>query len=140
MSPSERRHSIRHLGYEAPVEFRQAGRPQTLDLAQGDGGVGQQRLHVHALAARRERRQVAGSAREHIYRAVVVEPAQMMKRDADLQDALVEIADVSPLRAPQQLQRLVLLEEFAAIELRDPSSRSGAAARRTTWVNLNEDD
>src|ERR1700730_16857172 len=71
-----------HLGHEAPVEFRQAGRPQTVDLAQRRGGIRQQRLHVHALAAGRERRQISRSAREHVDRAVVVEPAQMVKRDA----------------------------------------------------------
>ena len=49
----------------------------------------------------------------------MVQPPQMVERDADLQDALVEVADVASLRPPEQFQRLVLLEELAAIELRD---------------------
>jgi len=42
-----------------------------------------------------------------------------MEGDADLQDALVEVADVAALCPPEQLQGLVLLEELTAIELRD---------------------
>jgi hypothetical protein len=49
----------------------------------------------------------------------MIQPAQVVKGDADLQDALVQVPDVPPFRSPQQLQRLVLLEELAAIELRD---------------------
>src|SRR5437899_610905 len=62
----------------------------------------------------------------------MVEPAQMMKRDADLQDALVQAAHVTRLGAPQQFERLVLLEIVAAVELLDPFEQRrgrGLAAR-----------
>src|SRR6266850_778410 len=63
--------------------------------------------------------EVGRSARQHVDGAVMVQPTQVVERDADLQDALVEMADVAALGAPQQLERLVLLEELASIELRD---------------------
>jgi hypothetical protein len=52
---------------------------------------------------RRERREIARAARQEVDRAVVVQAAQLVEGDADLQDALVEIADVAPLGAPEQL-------------------------------------
>ena len=64
----------------------------------------------------------------------MIEPAEMVKRDADLQDALVQIADVAPLGAPQQLERLVLLEELAAVELGDPFQQR----RRRRFVTRHE--
>ena len=116
----EERHSSRTLGASRQSNSREAVRAEALDLRERGGGIVEQRRDVHPLAARRERRQVARSARQHVDRAVVIQPPQVMERDADLQDALVEIADVAALGAPEQLQRLVLLEELAAIELRDP--------------------
>ena len=83
------------------------------------GGCVEQRLDIHALAARRERRKVALAACQHVHGAVVIELAQVMECDANLQDALVQIADVAGFGAPQQFERLVLLEELAAIELGD---------------------
>jgi len=44
----------------------------------------------------------------------------MVKRDANLQDALIEAAYLALLSPPQQLQCFVLLEVLAAVELRDP--------------------
>jgi hypothetical protein len=60
----------------------------------------------------------------------------VLEAHADLQDPLVEVADrVGPLD-PLQLERLVLLEELAAVELLDalPEARRwrvAAAARRS---------
>jgi hypothetical protein len=42
-----------------------------------------------------------------------------VKRDADLQNALIQMPQRSALGAPEQLERLVLLEVFASIELRN---------------------
>ena len=44
----------------------------------------------------------------------------MMKRHTDLQDALIEAPHVAGLGLPEIFQRLVLGEELASIELRDP--------------------
>jgi hypothetical protein len=49
----------------------------------------------------------------------------VVEGDADLQDALVEIPDVSPFVAPEELERFVLLEELAAIELGDGFDERG---------------
>ena len=43
----------------------------------------------------------------------------MMKRDTDLQDALVQAAHVTRLGAPEHFERFVLLEVLAAVELLD---------------------
>src|SRR2546422_2530284 len=104
---------------ERPVELRQTGRSQPFDLAQCRRRIVEQRLDVDALAPRRKRREIARTPRQQVDRAVMIQAAELVERDADLQDALVEIADVATLGAPQQLEGLVLLEEFAAIELLD---------------------
>ena len=44
----------------------------------------------------------------------------MMERDADLQNALIQPAYIARLGAPEELERLMLLEVLAAVELRDP--------------------
>ena len=49
----------------------------------------------------------------------MVAVAPVMERDADLQDAVVQAAIRRAGRAPQQLERLVLLEELATVELLD---------------------
>src|SRR5258706_8400911 len=116
---------------QTPVENPQPIRAQALHLTQRGRRVVQQRLHVDAPAARRERGQIPRPARQHVDGAVMVQALQVMKGDADLQDALVEVADVARLGAPEQLQRLVLLEELAAIELRD---RVDELARRRLFA------
>ena len=46
--------------------------------------------------------------------------AKMVESDANLQDALIEVAYLARFSPPQQFQRFVLLEVLAAVELRDP--------------------
>jgi hypothetical protein len=58
----------------------------------------------------------------------MVQAAQMMEGDADLQNALVQIAYVASFGAPEELERFVLLEELASIELRDAFEQ-----RRRWW-------
>ena len=55
----------------------------------------------------------------------MVAVAPVMERDADLQDAVIEAAIRRARRAPQQLERLVLLEELAAVELLDAFDELG---------------
>jgi len=59
----------------------------------GRRGRVEPRLDVHALASRREGRQMARPAREHVHGAVMVQAAQVTERGADLQDALDEAFD-----------------------------------------------
>lgn len=108
-----------HDRREPPVEVGQSIRSQPLDFLQRRGSGREQRFDIDALTARRERRQIPGALRQHVHRAVVVEAPQMEERDADLQDPLIKTPNVARLGAPDQLERLVLLEVLAPVELRD---------------------
>jgi len=70
---------------------------------------------------------------------VEVAAPPMVKADPDLQDAVIEAAVGRPRVAPQELERLVLLEELAPVELRDPvpelSWRRFVAARPDRLVD-----
>ena len=69
-----------------------------------------------------------------------------METDADLQDAVVQAADRGAGLAPQRLERLVLLEELASVELVDPldelagrgivATRALGFLRRSGWWTL----
>ena len=108
-----------HRGCEAPVEFGQALGSKPVDFGQsGRRGI-EERPNVDALAVRSKRREIHGTAGQHVHRSVVIQPPEMKERDADLQDALIQAPHLPPLGAPQQLERFVLLEELAAIELLD---------------------
>ena len=48
-----------------------------------------------------------------------VASAPVVKSDADLEDAVIEMTDRRGCVPPQELERFVLLEELAAIELLD---------------------
>src|SRR6185312_16110309 len=61
-----------------------------------------------------------GAAIEQFHRAAPVAPVEMMERDADLQDALVECADRIRFRAPDIFEHFVALEIFSRIEQLDP--------------------
>ena len=50
---------------------------------------------------------------------MVIQPPEVMERDPNLENALIEPPHVARLCAPQQLQRFVLLEEFLPVELLD---------------------
>ena len=52
-------------------------------------------------------------------RAVKIATAPVVKADTDLEDAVIEAAHGYGRVAPEQLERFVLLEELAAIELLD---------------------
>jgi hypothetical protein len=55
-----------------------------------------------------------------------VPAAPVVEADADLEDSVIETADRRARVAPQDLERLVLLEEFAGVELLDAvEQRSG---------------
>ena len=111
--------------HELPVEIPEPIWPELLYSPQRSRGIGQEHLDIDALTSRRERCQVARAARQHVHRPVVVPAPKMVKRDANLQDALIEAAYLALLGPPQQLQCLVLLEVLAAVELGDPLPQKG---------------
>src|SRR5258705_5044273 len=83
------------------------------------GGVSDQRLDVDALTAWRESAETLDPFLQQRRRTVVVAVAPVMKAHADLEDAVVEASDRRARVAPQKLERLVLLEEVAGVELLD---------------------
>ena len=83
---------------ERPVEFRKPILPELLHFRQCRAGIRNQRGDVDALTPWRERGEVAHAARQHVYRAVVIQTPQMMERDADLQDALIQMPYRDDLR------------------------------------------
>src|SRR5437867_6495909 len=101
-------------------------------LARG-GRVGDELVDLHAVTSRRERPQPIDAFFEERGRAVEVAVAPVMKANTHLQDSVVQPADGCARVTPQELERLVLFEELAGIELRDASDqlrRSGLIAPR----------
>jgi len=110
------------------------------------GGIGDERLHFDAVAARRKRSQTFDPLLEQSRRAVEVPVAPVMETDADLEDPVIQAADRRAGIAPKELEGLVLLEELAGVELLDTVDQLGrrrviaAGARglvdRTAWDAL----
>ena len=55
---------------------------------------------------------------------------QVMHAHADLQDAFVQVANLAGRGSPEQLERLMLLEELARVELVDGLQQSGRRGLR----------
>jgi hypothetical protein len=109
-----------NFGRKGPIEVDQTLLPEALHFGKRDSRVGHEARDVNALAHRRERGEISLTAREHVNDAVMVQTTQVVKRDADLQNALVEAAHVPRLRTPEELEGFVLLEKLASVELGDP--------------------
>jgi hypothetical protein len=88
-------------------------------------GVGDERRDVDPVTRRRERTKALDTLVEQRRRAVEVPLPPMVEADADLQDPVVEPAVGRTRRAPQELEGLVLLEEFALVELLDAGAELG---------------
>ena len=56
---------------------------------------------------------------------------QVVHAHADLQDAFVQVTNLAGRRAPEKLERLVLLEELARVELADRLQQRGRRRLRT---------
>lgn len=81
-------------------------------LARGRG-IGDERRDIDALARRRERAQALDAFLQQDARAVEVPRAPVMEANADLEYAVIQAAVRRAGVPPQQLERLVLLEEVA---------------------------
>jgi hypothetical protein len=106
-----------HGRRKRPVEFSEPILPEPLNFHECRGRICNQGSNVDALAPWRERREVAHAARQHVNRAMVIQTSQMMERDADLKNPLVEKPDLTIFGPPQPFECFVLLEVLAAIEL-----------------------
>ena len=103
--------------------------------------VRDERGDVDRLACRREWAEPFDPFFEKDGGTVKVAAAPVMEADPDLQDPVIQTADRRGRVAPEQLERLVLLEELIAVELLDAAEkrfrrRVGAAcARGFVWCS-----
>src|SRR5215213_7820844 len=114
-----------HLRQRASHHFSNALPVQRLKLCQDAARLGAQPGDIDAHATWRGWFQVGEATAEFVHRAAPVAVPQVVAADADLEDALVEVADVVGLDAPDRLQRLVALPVLPGVELRDPLQQQG---------------
>ena len=99
------------------VDGADASRTNRRELLTDDGRIGDEACHVDGVARRRERAEAFDPLVDEHGCAVEVALLPVMETHADLQDPVVEPAVRSAGVAPEQLERLVLLEELPVIEL-----------------------
>src|ERR1700704_1851871 len=109
-----------HGRRERPVEFSEPILPEPLHFQESRGRICNQGRDVDALTPWRERREVDHPARQHEDRAMVIQASQMMERDADLKNTLIETPHLTIFSQPQPFECFVLVEVLAAIELGNP--------------------
>src|SRR5439155_9050599 len=109
------------------VELAHALGTERDELLARCGRVRDERGDVDRLARRRERAQTLDAFFEQDRRAVEVAAAPVMETDADLKDAVIEVAYGRGRVPPQQLERFMLLEKLSGVELLD------AAKERFGW-------
>jgi hypothetical protein len=80
---------------ELPIEVGEARGSEPFDFSERGSGIVEEPLDVDTLTARRERRQIARTARQHVDRSVVIQPSQVVERHAYLKDALVQIPNIA---------------------------------------------
>src|SRR5439155_22333750 len=98
---------------------RQVGWAASLqELAEG-GGLQHQPLDVDRHTRRSIRLQLGQPVTQLRHGAAPVAAAPVVKADAHLEDALVEIADRIGLPDPYSLERLMLFEELLTVALHD---------------------
>src|SRR5439155_23425734 len=102
-----------------PVEPRQLCWTQLDHALARARGIANESRDVDALTGRRERTKPLDPLLQQDAGAVEVPTTEVMESNADLENAVVEIADRCAGAAPQRLQRLVLLEVLAMLELLD---------------------
>jgi hypothetical protein len=87
------------------------------------GRVGDEPGDVDRLAYRRKRAQTIDAFLEKDRGTVKVAAAPVVEADADLQDPVIQTAHRCGRVTPQQLERLVLLEELVRVELLDAAQK-----------------
>src|SRR5688572_9589895 len=91
-------------------------------LARG-GRVGHERAHFNALTVRSEGPQTLDPLLQERGGAMEVAVAPVVEADADLEDPVVQAAHRCASVAPEELERLVLVEELAGVELLDAADQ-----------------
>src|SRR2546429_4960605 len=112
--------------------------PAGFQLRTRRGRFAHQPLDIDCHTDRPVRFQLGEPVPEFRHGSLPVAPPPVIEADANLQDALVEVAHLVRLANPDAFERLVLLEEFLAVELLDTVQQgigrrviaAGGAARR----------
>src|SRR5436190_7017379 len=102
------------------VAFTDALGTQLYDPVAHVGGFADEASHIHTQALVAERLKIGDAAIDVVDGTAIVAQPQLVEADADLKDALVEIAQRSRLKYPDFFERFVLLKVFTAIELLEP--------------------
>ena len=132
-----------NLRQHRPGEGSQVISPAAFDLRQQESGFSNEAIDVDRHAGRPVRLQLLQSLAQLDDGPMPVAITPVVEADANLEDALVEVADRVGLPDPDPFQGLVLLEEFLLVELFYPgdqrrgrrviasggSSRSGLSGR-----------
>src|SRR5205823_8951780 len=87
------------------------------------GRFADQALDIDRHASRSVRFQLGEPVSEFRHGSLPVAAPPVIEADPNLQDALVEVAHLVRLANPDAFQRLVLLEEFLAVELLDAAQQ-----------------
>src|SRR5690349_6814190 len=91
------------------VERGEVRRAEFLDPGQAGATLGDEAAGVETEAAGGEAGRLLDAVGEEEDGAAVVAPPRVVEADADLEDALVEAADLAPLGVPLVLDHLVAL-------------------------------
>ncbi len=116
--------------------------PGGLQRRQERGALTHEALDVDRHTGRPVRFELLETLAEFGHRAMPVAASPVVQADADLEDALVEVANRVGLDDPDRFERFMLLEELLPVELRDPLEQgwrwrviapAGARRRRLLW-------
>ena len=105
---------------QSPVEVTELVRAEPLNLCQCHSGVSNEPCYIDVLTPGRKWLEVPGTAGQHVHGTVMIQPPQLVEGNANLEDALVQSANLTALSFPERLQRLVLLEVLTPVELCNP--------------------
>ena len=98
------------MGGQGPVEPVEVSAPQALHGFEDPRCLREEVVDINRLTPGSERSQVRRSPLKHVDGSVMVAVAYVVHRDAELKDSLVHAANVTRLRFPQLLERLMLFE------------------------------
>jgi hypothetical protein len=106
-----------HLRHLRPVELTDPVAPEVFQLAQAPFALAHEASHVYPERLGLEFFEAGDAALQEAGGAAPVAVPLVVETDADLEDALVEVADLPGFLAPGVLEVLVALVELAPVEL-----------------------
>lgn len=132
-SPTSR---VTHLDrrYQTPVELAEAVAAEGVDLVEAALGLLAEDSGIDPVADWCEAARLVDAVTQEQRCATVVAVAQVVESDADLEDALIQVADRVGLRAPEVFKDLVTFVVFAGIEEADSFDHARWCRLGTAWV------